>query len=147
MKKAVAAAIARVALLLALTACAGARQPETVSFAVTTLRLITQQAAIEAALRIAMSSYPEMSASLVLPRDIVATQMTLTQAEQIVRGQTATVPAGYSSNLPVWVVTMEGWWLDEFPRPTDSPIPEPHHHLVVILDAAAGLEVEALHQP
>ena len=142
--KAVAAAIA---LILVLTACAGARQPDTASPTVTISGLITQQAAIEAALRIAMSSYPEISASLVLPRDIVATQMTLTQAEQTVYGQAATIPAGYPPELPVWVVTMEGRWLDEFPRPTDSPTPVPYRQLTVILDAATGLEISALHQP
>ena len=141
------AAGARLGLVLVLAACAGARQPDPPTPTVTTAGLISQSTAIDAALRIAMSSYPEISASLVLPRDIAATQMSLTQAEHIVQGLTAPVPAGYPADLPVWLVTMEGRWLDEFPRPTDSPTPEPYGHLAVILDAATGLEIEAIHQP
>jgi hypothetical protein len=132
-------------LALGVTACRGTGQPATTTPAAG--GLMSEQAAIDAALRIAMSSQPEISGSLVLPREIRARQTTLASALQTVLGHDASIPAGYKPDMIVWVVTMEGWWTDEFPRPTDSPTPEPYRHLAVILDAGTGQEIESSHQP
>ena len=138
------AALALAGLGLFLAACRGTRQPAATT---PTAQLISEQAAIDAAIRIAMNSRPEVSGSQVLPREIQARQLTLAGALQIISGHDGSVPAGYQPDMPVWAVTMDGWWTDVFPRPTDSPTPQPYRHLTVILDAVTGLEIEGSLQP
>jgi hypothetical protein len=134
-------ALTLASLALIIAACRGVGQPRP-SATPTANGLISEQAAIESALAIAMSSRPEISASQVLPREIVATQMTLAEAVRAAFSREAGIPAGYQADRLVWVVTMEGWWTDQFPRPTDSPTPPPYRNLILILDAATGQEIE-----
>jgi len=49
---------------------------------------------------------------------------------------------GYDPNMIVWFVTMDGVWLDEFPKPDNLPTPAPYHHYVLILDAKDGSEIQ-----
>lgn len=112
----------------------------------TSSNLIDQQKAIDIALQMAMSSLPEVSGSKVLPREIEANEMTLEEAVKIVWGN-ADVPAGYQPTISVWVVTMEGYWTDEFPRPTGLPTSEPYRHFAVIIDATTGLGIGGSHSP
>jgi hypothetical protein len=42
---------------------------------------------------------------------------------------------------------MDGIWLDEFPRPTDLPTPEPYQHFIIIIDAKSGAPIESAARP
>lgn len=130
-------------VLVALVGCGSVTKD---SVTPTASNLISQQQAIDVALQMAMNSLPEVSGSKVLPREIEAKAMTLGEAVKIVWGN-ADVPAGYQSNMMVWVVTMEGYWTDEFPRPTGLPSPEPYRHFAVIIDATTGLGIGGSHNP
>ncbi len=61
-------------------------------------------------------------------------------------GERAPDPAADPA-LPVWLVTLDGGWLDEFQRPTDSPTPWPDRHTATILDAQTGPEIKSSARP
>ena len=107
---------------------------------------ISQQEAIDTALKSALMSRPEISGSQVAPSNIHADQMTLGEATKRINGNND-VATGYTPDMLVWFVTMDGIWLDEFPRPTDLTTPEPYHHFMVIIDAKSGLEIEVAAHP
>ena len=107
---------------------------------------ISKQEAIDIALKIASMSRPEMSGSQVTPSNVHAEQMTLGEAIRRIR-ENSDVPTGYAPDMFVWLVTMDGVWLDEFPRPTDLPTPEPYRHFIIIIDAKTGLEIEGSARP
>ena len=73
------------------------------------------------------------------PTNIHAEQMTLAPAAKRLWDNTD-VGVGYDPNMTVWLVSMEGIWTDEFPRPTGTPTPEPYHHFAVVLNAKTGQE-------
>jgi hypothetical protein len=107
---------------------------------------ISKQKAIEIAIESASMSHPELSGSQVPPSNIRAQQMTLEEAtRRIYEGNH--VGDGYAPDMLVWIVTMDGMWLDEFPRPTDVPAPKPYRHLVMILNAKTGEEIESAARP
>ena len=104
---------------------------------------INQQEAIDAAIKIASHSQPEISGSQVPPSNVHAEQMTLGQAEKRIQSDAT----GYDPEMLVWLVTMDGIWLDEFPLPTGMATPEPYHHFTFILDQKTGLEIEGSGHP
>jgi hypothetical protein len=107
---------------------------------------ISEEKAIDAALKSAAISRPEMSGSQVTPSNVHAEQMTLSGAVKRI-DESNSVAAGYSPDMVVWLVTMDGLWLNEFPRPTDVPTPEPYQHLIIIIDATSGIEIESAARP
>jgi hypothetical protein len=107
---------------------------------------ISEQEAMDVALKSASISRPELSGSQVTPSHVQAEQMTLGEAVKRI-DENNSVPAGYSANMPVWLVTMDGIWLDEYPRPMDLPTPEPYRHFIIIIDAKSGIEIESAARP
>lgn len=107
---------------------------------------ISNQEAIDVALEIASSSRPEISGAQIPPYNITAEQMTLNEAVKHINPSNE-VAVSYDPNMMVWFVTMEGIWLDEFPRPEDFPTPVPYHYYSVILDAKTALEIEISASP
>jgi len=107
---------------------------------------ISEQEAIASALEIASTSRPELSGAQVPPTDIHAEQMSLGEAIKRI-DNSASVPAGYDPEMPVWLVTMDGIWFDEFPRPTDLPTPEPYRHYLVIVDGKSGMGIQVTARP
>ena len=124
--------------LIVLTSCKPLSEPSD--------SYVSKQAAIDAALEIASIPRPEISGSQVKPSNIKAEQMTLNEAVKH-KNPSNEVAVGYDPNMMVWFVTMEGVWLDEFPRPEDFPTPVPYHHYSVILDAKTGLDIEISASP
>ena len=107
---------------------------------------ISEQEAMDVALKSASMSRPELSGSQVTPSHVQAEQMTLGEAVKRI-DENNSVPAGYSPNMVVWLVTMDGIWLDEYPRPMDLPTPEPYRHFIIIIDAKSGIEIESAARP
>lgn len=107
---------------------------------------VNQQQAIDAALKIAAMSQPEISGSQVTPFNIHAELMMLGKAENRIQ-EGNSVPAGYDPEMLVWLVTMDGIWLDEFPVPTSMVTPESYHHFTIIIEQKTGLEVESSAHP
>lgn len=107
---------------------------------------MNQQKAIDAALKIASMSRPEISGSQVTPSNVHAEQMTLGKAVKRIQEDNS-VATGYDPEMLVWLVTMDGIWLDEFPLPTGMATPEPYHHFTIIIDQKTGLEIESSGHP
>ncbi|HEY3311882.1 MAG TPA: hypothetical protein VGK00_09605 [Anaerolineales bacterium] len=107
---------------------------------------ITRQKALDIALASASTSRPEISAPQVQPFNVQAEKLPLTEAlKRLSAGNTPA--AGFDPQLPVWLVSMDGLWLDEFPRPDGFPTPQPYRHFFVILDAKTGMEIESAAKP
>ena len=109
-------------------------------------KVISQQEAVDAALKIASLFKPKLSGSQAPPSNIHAEQMTLGEAMKHI-GENNNIGTGYTPDMLVWLVTMDGIWLDDFPRPTDLPTPEPYRHCTVIIDAGTGLQIELSLRP
>ena len=107
---------------------------------------ISKQEAIDIALKITSMSRPEISGSQVTPSNVHAEQMTLGEAIKRI-SENSDVASGYTPDMLVWLVTMDGVWLDEFPRPSDLPTPEPYQHSTIIIDAKTGFEIESSVRP
>lgn len=107
---------------------------------------ISKQGAIDAALEIASMSRPEISGAQITPYNITAEQMTLDEAVKRINGKNE-VPVAYDPDMTVWFVSMEGIWLDEFPRPEGFATPVPYRHYTIILDAKTGLDIEVSLSP
>src|SRR5690242_8587286 len=107
---------------------------------------ISEQEAIEAAVEIASASRPEISSGQTTPTNVRAERMALAEAIRHI-GAGDEIPSGQAAELPVWLVSMDGIWLDEFPRPEDYPTPEPYRHLMIILNAKSGAEIESTFRP
>lgn len=125
-----------VAVILCISACAPA----------TPTGGLTEAEAIEAARRIAAESRPEMSGSQIAVDNIHAERMRFVEAVARLSDETRLV-AMTDPGLAVWLVTLDGEWLDEFPRPTDAPTPEPYRHMTIILDAQTGHEITSSARP
>ena len=107
---------------------------------------ISEQEAIRIAVESASMSRPELGGSQTPPTNLHAEQMTLAEAVRQI-DESNSVAAGYSADMPVWLVTMEGNWLNEAPRLTDVPTPEPYHRFLLIIDAKTGSEIESAARP
>src|SRR5258706_13762072 len=79
---------------------------------------ISQQEAIDTALKSVSVSRPEISGSQVTPSNIHAEQMTLGEALKRIR-ENNDIPSGYTSDMSLCLVTMESVWLDEFTSLTE----------------------------
>ncbi len=108
--------------------------------------LMSEEQAITNAVSYASISRPEVSAVQIPPPNLHAEQFTLAAAERLLTG-TDNVPTGYDPNIIVWLVEMEGIWIDEAPRPTGSPTPEPYRHFSVIIDAKTGKVIQSSARP
>lgn len=95
---------------------------------------------LERAAQIAGQARPELSGAQVAPTNLQATRMTLRSALQQLDGAPP-LPGGADPNTPVWLVTMDGLWLDEFPRPAGLPAPEPYRRYTIIINALTGAEI------
>jgi len=104
-------------------------------------QFITREEAIDIALQIARAPQPELSGALREPTNVQAERMTLIDAYRRLDVTTD------DSEAVVWLVTMEGIWTDEFPRPSDVPEPEPYRHYAIILDATSGTTIMASARP
>ena len=107
---------------------------------------ISKEQAIDAALEIATMTQPELSGSQEKPSNINAEQTTLGEAVKKIN-QKNEPAVGYDSNMIVWLVSMDGIWLDEFPKPADFATPMPYHRYFVILDAKTGQTIETAALP
>lgn len=112
----------------------------------TTNKYISKQEAIDLALKSASMPQPEISGSQVTLSNVHAERITLSEAVKRIDDNNS-VATGYSPDMLVWLVTMDGIWLDEFPRLTDLPTPEPYQHFIIIIDAKSGLEIERAARP
>ena len=107
---------------------------------------MNQHEAIDAALKIASMPQPEISGSQVTPSNVHAEQMTLAEAVKRIQEDNS-VATGYDLEMLVWLVTMDGIWLDEFPVPTGMTTPEAYHHFSIIIDQKTGVEIESSGHP
>jgi hypothetical protein len=107
---------------------------------------ITMQKALDLALASVSTSRPEISAPQVRPFNLKAERLPLIEAVKRISVDN-TPAAGFDPQLPVWLVTVDGLWLDEFPRPDGFPTPQPYRHFFVILDAKTGMEIESAAKP
>jgi hypothetical protein len=134
-------------LLIWLTSCTGLVHKEPIALEITTesllapaRTLITEQAAIETAVMMASQTQPEISGARVLPHNIQAKQTTLMAALQSIGGSFEPGTT-HDPSMLVWIVTMEGEWTNEFPRPADIAPPPPYTRYIVILDARTGRSI------
>ncbi len=139
-----------VLFVLLLSACAPVpattATPRPTAARLTPGRLITREQAIAGALARAAASAPEVSGALVTPSNVQAQQITLGEAMQRMWGN-ADPPRGYTPDMPVWYVTMDGLWKGEMPAPGVTVMPAQYHHYIIVLDAVTGLELEASLRP
>jgi hypothetical protein len=131
----------RIPALLLLVLCVGC-QPATAA----TAPLLTRAAAIEAAVRIASASRPELGAAQVTPSPLQAEQLTLGEAVRRLPGA-AGPPGGYRADMPVWLVTLAGQWQGLASAPGGPPDAAVYRSMAVILDARTGLEIESQASP
>ena len=108
--------------------------------------LISRETAIERAIQNTAQSRPELSMSLVEPELESAEQLTLADATQRYFADGG-INVHSDPATPVWVVTLEGIWLDEFPRPAELPAPAPYRHVVMILNARTSEEIAMSARP
>jgi hypothetical protein len=107
---------------------------------------IREQEAIDAALETASTSRPEISGPQKEPSNIRAEQITLDEALKKMSKENQP-PSGYDPNMIVWLVTMEGLWLNEMDAPGVAITPAPYRHYAVIIDANTGSEIESFLTP
>ena len=103
-------------------------------------QIISREEAIAMALQIARAPQPELSGALTEPANVQAERMTLIDAYRHLDVTTELGAGSYDNEAVVWLVTMEGTWMSEFPRQPNAPEPEqdPYRHYAIILDATSG---------
>jgi len=109
---------------------------------------ISKEEAIQAALEVASTSWPEISGAQEKPSNINAEQMTLKEAVKRMDGSSQ--PAnGSDPDSIVWYVTIGGLWLGEMSVPDIVPTPTPvaYHHYAIIIDAITGSQLETSLSP
>jgi len=113
-------------------------------------QLISREEAIAIALQIARAPQPELSPALTEPVNVQAERMRLIDALRLVDETIGLGGDPYDKETVVWLVTMEGTWMIEFPRqPPDAPEPEqePYRHYAIILDATSGTTIMGMARP
>ena len=106
---------------------------------------LTQEEAIEIAVKIVSMSMPEVSGSQVAPSNIVAEKMTVKKlAKQLNLNHPYNVLSEESPDTLVWLVSMDGLW---FPANVPGVIQKPFHHLFIVIDAKTGSEIFRNMQP
>jgi hypothetical protein len=109
---------------------------------------ISKEAAIQAALEVASTSWPEISGPQEKPSNINAEQMTLKEAVRRMDGSSQ--PAnGSDPDSIVWYVTIDCLWLGEMSVPDIVPTPTPvaYRHYAIIIDAITGSQLETSLSP
>ncbi len=110
--------------------------PTTVAAAV-----ISEQAAIAAALKYATLGDGHISSAQEPPRNIHAELLPLDQARDQLIAYGWSSNSAESSNVAIWLITLDGTWTvngpPQLPGITPSPL-APLHQLVVALDAGTG---------
>lgn len=106
---------------------------------------ISRQAAIDAALQAARTSRPELGASQVEPRLVSAELLTLAAARDRLQEDGVAVGAGGDDRQLVWLVILNGAWVNEPPGQTNPP--SPLTTMALLIDAQSGLEVEGYSRP
>ena len=101
-------------------------------------REISQQGAIDVAVRIASVSMPEISGSQVAPSNIQAEKMRWEDAVKRLNLDPKNVSSETSPEAKVWLVSMDGIWL---PASVPDVVQEPYRHLSLIIDPQTGLEI------
>lgn len=127
-------------LALLLIGCAAVRGDE---------QFITREEAIDIALQIARAPQPELSGSLTEPTNVQAERMRLIDALRRLDETTELGAGPYDKETMVWLVTMEGTWMSEFPHQPGAPEPEqePYRHWAIVLDATSGTTIMGLARP
>ena len=112
-------------------------------------QIISREEAIAIALQIARAPQPELRPALTEPVNVQAERMKLIDAVRRLDETTELGAGSYDDEAVVWLVTMEGTWTVEFPRPPDAlePEREPYHHYAVVLDATSGSTIMVLARP
>lgn len=105
---------------------------------------INQQEAMDAAVKIASMSIPEISGSQVAPSNIHAEKMILEEAAKRLNSQTQDAISTESPDRQVWLVSMDGIWL---PATVPGVVQKPYEHFSVVIDAETGLEIFRNVQP
>jgi hypothetical protein len=136
----------RTAVLLSLTLMFAACTAALGSPTATASGPLTRQQAIDAAMRIASSSKPEVGAPIGSLSIAKVEQMTLGEALQRLPGKPSP-SAGYSTQMQVWYVEIDGLWPASPPDPGAIATQVPYHQLVAILDARTGMEIETWMTP
>ena len=124
-------------LLILLASCTSSR---------TSNSYITKQEAIDTALEVASTSWPEISGPQEQPSNIQAEQMALQEALKKINNHNQP-PNGYDSDTIVWLITMDGLWLDEMEAPGVALTPAPYHHYAIIIDAETGSQIQSSYLP
>ena len=136
----------RTAVLLSLTLLFAACTATLDSATATASGPLTRQQAIDAAMRIASSSKPEVGAPIGTLSITRVEQTTLGEALQRLPGKPSP-SAGYSPQMQVWYVAIDGLWPALPPNLGASATQVPYHQLVAILDARTGMEIETWMTP
>ncbi len=105
---------------------------------------LTQQEAIEIAVKIVSMSEPEISGSQVAPSNIIAEKMTLEEAAKLLNPNPQIIFPEESPDTQIWLVTMDGIWL---PANVSAVVQKPYQHLQIIINAKTGLEIFRNMQP
>jgi len=103
-------------------------------------QIISREEAIAIALRIARGPQPELSGVLTEPTNVQPERIRLIDALRRLDETTELGAGPYDKETMVWLVTMEGTWMSEFPHQPGAPEPEqePYRHYAIILDATSG---------
>jgi hypothetical protein len=111
---------------------------------------IKQQQAIDTALDLTRTSWPEIGQDETEPSNIEAEEMSLTGALSKLNIQGG-VPSGSRAEQTVWLVSMDGLWDDLTVAPCQQgncpSSHQPYHHCAIILDARTGMEIESSYRP
>lgn len=106
----------------------------------TSTPVVSQDAAVATALRLATTSVPGLQQSAAPPTDVQATLTTLADALDLLRQQGATTDFTLAPTA-VWLVRMQGTW-NHGNIAAGQPTPFPYTRYAVIIDATTG---ESLH--
>jgi hypothetical protein len=136
----------RTAVLLSLTLIFAACTATLDSATATAFGPLMRQQAIDAAMRIASSSRPEVGAPVGPLSVAKVEQTTLGEALQRLPGKPSP-SAGYGPNMPVWYVAIDGLWPAAAPALGATTTQVPYRQLVAILDARTGMEIETWMTP
>ena len=105
---------------------------------------LTQEEAIEIAVKIVSMSEPEISGSQVAPSNIVAEKITLEEAEKRLNSNPQNIFPKESPDTQIWLITMDGIWL---PANVPGVVQKPFQHLQIVINAKTGLEIFRNMQP
>lgn len=106
---------------------------------------VSRQAAIDTALEAARTSRPELGASQVEPTLVTAELLTLADARARLQDGAVGVGTGGEDRQLVWLVILNGAWVNQ--PPGQSNTPAPLATMALLIDAQSGREVEGYTWP